>query len=167
MLFELFWGWGRVRKLFLNHDIQIENFHFLNISLSCILMSSQFRVILGLLRRILAILGVGVGSETPLRSPHIGYQLSFSACSHTSAGRFSQFEFKGCANSNEIQQKRDEASFQHYDRGMKWKEFLHKEDDESSQEEDDEGSRDRIFQTNQRRLIFLEIILLLIHLCHV
>ena len=31
-----FWGFGQVRKLFLGLNIQIENFHFLIIPLSCI-----------------------------------------------------------------------------------------------------------------------------------
>ena len=55
----LFWGWGRVRKLFLNLDIQIENFHFLGIALFAFLTLTQLRIIFALLGCISTILDWG------------------------------------------------------------------------------------------------------------
>ena len=55
----LFWGWGRVRKLFLNLDIQIENFLFLSIALSRFFTGNPIRVISGLLRLYFGYFGLG------------------------------------------------------------------------------------------------------------
>ena len=76
-----FWGFGQVRKLFLGLNIQIENFHFLIIPLSCIFNVNPisghfwpFGAVFGLFwgrGRVKnglywAIFGVGLGKKTVL-----------------------------------------------------------------------------------------------------
>ena len=73
-----FLGMGRVRKLFLNLDVQIENFHFLGIALFSFLTLTQLRIFFALLGCISTILDWGRVKKLFLGSPHIGYQLSFS-----------------------------------------------------------------------------------------
>ena len=54
-----YFGGGVVRKLFLNLDIQIENFHFLGIALFAFLTLTQLRIIFALLGCISTILDWG------------------------------------------------------------------------------------------------------------
>ena len=77
----LFWGWGRVRKLFLNLDIQIENFHFLSIALSRIFNVNPIQGHFWPFEAVFRLFWIGVGSKN---------------CFGVSSYRLSTFIFSAC-----------------------------------------------------------------------